>query len=401
MDANSKTMWTALEGMTVAARYKLQDHLATGGMAAVFRAWDHRLNRPVAVKVLRQLNDAEPVANERFRREARAAAALLSPYIVEVYDFFEECGCYYLVMELVDGINLKQHIVQRCVLSPTEALPIVIQVCRALEVAHERDFIHRDIKPQNILLAPCGTVKLTDFGIVHIAHARSFTASGMVLGTADYISPEQAQGLALTPASDLYSLGVVLYEMLTGTLPFSGTTSAAVAMQHATAAVPLPRYANPAIPLEVERFVMRALRKEPERRYASASAMGASAARLLATLSSGSALGEGEDAPLALVAAQASLKVSPEIPPVGQPLEWRVLAERLSQLPHDVSTVEETADDDMDACDVPPDGAARALTSAAPLTAAEGTLSPVKRFIAVCGFATLLVIGLLILHLFT
>ena len=270
-----ETMWTALDNVTVGGRYELREHLATGGMAVVFRGWDFRLRRPVAIKVLRDLEDADEVVIERFRREARAAASLQHPHIVEVYDFFEEDGCYYLVMELVDGPNLKERLVKTGPLDCESALRVAAQVCSALDAAHECGFIHRDIKPQNILLAPTGEAKLADFGIVHIPRETAFTTGGMVLGTADYISPEQAQGLELRPTTDIYSLGVVLYEMVAGALPFTGATPMSVAVQHATAPVPPLCRANPAIPKQVERLVQRALRKNPEQRFPSARAMGA------------------------------------------------------------------------------------------------------------------------------
>lgn len=315
-------MWTALEGVTVASRYELRAHLATGGMAAVFRGWDHRLCRPVAIKVLHQLDSADSSAIERFRREARSTAALQSPYIVDVYDFFRDDGCYYLVMELVEGINLKEQLARNGPMAPEEAFPVAIQVCRALQVAHSHGFIHRDIKPQNILLDPSGLAKLVDFGIVHIPRARSFTSTGMVLGTADYISPEQAQDEPLAATTDIYSLGVVLYEMLTALLPFTGTTPVMVALQHASAPVPPLRSIRPEIPRSVERVVMRALAKDPAERYPSAHAMEVTLAQTLAALEiAGSLRGDGDD----------HIRY---VHPIVQraPLdEWRVLVEQLRE----------------------------------------------------------------------
>lgn len=315
-------MWTALEGVTVASRYELRAHLATGGMAAVFRGWDHRLCRPVAVKVLHQLESADPSDIERFRREARSTAALQSPYIVDVYDFFRDDGCYYLVMELIEGINLKEHLARNGPLAPEDAFPIAIQVCRALQVAHSHGFIHRDIKPQNILLEPSGLAKLADFGIVHIPRARSFTSSGMVLGTADYISPEQAQDGPLAPTTDIYSLGVVLYEMLTTLLPFTGTTPVMVALQHASAPVPPLRSIRPEISPSVERVVMRALAKDPARRYPSAQAMAATLEQTLA------ALEMAEPLPGAVNSHVRYVHPIVQHAPMD---EWRVLAERLRE----------------------------------------------------------------------
>jgi serine/threonine protein kinase len=315
-------MWTALEGVTVASRYELRAHLATGGMAAVFRGWDHRLCRPVAVKVLHQLEGAGDSAIERFRREARSTATLQSPHIVEVYDFFRDNGCYYLVMELVEGSNLKEHLARQGPLAPQEAFPIAIQVCRALQAAHTHGYIHRDIKPQNILLDPSGQAKLADFGIVHIPRAHRFTTSGMVLGTADYISPEQAQGEPLAPTTDIYSLGVVLYEMLTAMLPFTGTTPVSVALQHAEAPVPPLRSIRPEIPASVERVVMRALAKEPARRYPSARAMAATLEQTLAALEmAGASPGDADGH---------THYVHPIVQHASTD-EWRLLAERLRE----------------------------------------------------------------------
>ncbi len=315
-------MWTALEGVTVASRYELRTHLATGGMAAVFRGWDHRLCRPIAVKVLRQLDDADPSAIERFRREARSTAALQSPYIVEAYDFLRDDGCYYLVMEFVEGVNLKEHLTENGPLAPEDAFPVAIQVCRALQAAHAHGFIHRDIKPQNILLDPSGLAKLADFGIVHIPRAQGFTTSGMVLGTADYISPEQAQGEPLGPTTDIYSLGVVLYEMLTAVLPFEGTTPVTVALQHTSAPVPPLRAIRPEISPAVERVVMRALAKDPAWRYPSAQAMAATLGQTLAALEMVGTSPEGAKEHASYV--HTIVQRAPAD-------DWRVLAERLRE----------------------------------------------------------------------
>ncbi|HLI90842.1 MAG TPA: protein kinase [Ktedonobacteraceae bacterium] len=273
------------EGTLIAGRYEIREHIATGGMASVFKTWDHRVERIVAIKVLRSLDKNDSRAVERFRREARAAASLAHPNAVTIYDFVEEQGQYFLVMEYIHGPTLKQLIGQRRQLQPREALEIAIQVCAVLQVAHTRRFIHRDIKPQNIMLAWGGGaaggsladggvwVKLTDFGIVRVAEDAGLTNSGIVLGTADYLSPEQARGETLTASSDLYSLGVVMFEMLTGRPPFVGPTAVSIAMQHATANPPPLRQFNPTIPHAVEQIVIRALQKEPEDRYTSAAEM--------------------------------------------------------------------------------------------------------------------------------
>jgi serine/threonine protein kinase len=273
-----------LEGLLIAGRYEIREHIATGGMASVFKTWDHRVERVVATKVLRTLDKNDLRAVERFRREARAAAALAHPNAVTIYDFVEEMGQYFLVMEYIQGPTLKQLIGQRRQLQAREAVEIASQVCSVLQVAHARRFIHRDIKPQNIMLALGNIsgaglndggawVKLTDFGIVRVAEDAGLTNSGIVLGTADYLSPEQARGETLTASSDLYSLGVVMFEMLAGRPPFIGPTAVSIAMQHATANPPSLRQLNPHVPRSVEQIVIRALHKEPEDRFHSAAEM--------------------------------------------------------------------------------------------------------------------------------
>lgn len=271
------------EGKLIARRYEIREHIATGGMASVFKAWDQRVERFVAIKILRSLDKNDLRAVERFRREARAAAALAHPNAVTIYDFVEEYGQYFLVMEYIQGPTLKQLIGQRRQLQPQEALEIAAQVCAVLQVAHVRGFIHRDIKPQNIMLASSDEdgglvgggilVKLTDFGIVRVAEEAGLTNSGIVLGTADYLSPEQARGEKLTASSDLYSLGVVMFEMLAGRPPFVGPTAVSIAMQHASANPPPLHRFNASVPLPVERIVMRTLEKEPAERFHSAAEM--------------------------------------------------------------------------------------------------------------------------------
>src|SRR5579863_314041 len=256
-------------------------------MASVFKTWDHHVERQVAIKVLRSLDKNDLRAVERFRREARAAAALAHPNAVTIYDFVEEYGQYFLVMEYIPGPTLKQLIAGRRHLQSQETLEIAAQVCAVLQVAHTRGFIHRDIKPQNIMLVsgsisssavsatPAASlqVKLTDFGIVRVAEDAGLTNSGIVLGTADYLSPEQARGETLTASSDLYSLGVVMFEMLAGRPPFVGPTAVSIAMQHASTKPPPLRQFNPAVPLALERLVMRTLEKEPKERFHSAAEM--------------------------------------------------------------------------------------------------------------------------------
>jgi len=280
---------TQYEGMVIADRYEVREHIATGGMASVFKTWDQRVERLVAIKVLRSLDKNDLRAVERFRREARAAAALAHPNAVTIYDFIEELGQYYLVMEYIHGPTLKQLIGQRRQLHAYETLEIAAQVCAVLQVAHARGFIHRDIKPQNIMLASSGAsspliasaiaastsllVKLTDFGIVRVAEDAGLTNSGIVLGTADYLSPEQARGEKLGPSSDLYSLGVVMFEMISGRPPFVGPTAVSIAMQHASSNPPSLRQFNGNVPPTLELIVSKALAKEPEDRFLSAAEM--------------------------------------------------------------------------------------------------------------------------------
>jgi len=275
----------------IAGRYEIREHIATGGMASVYKTWDHRVERIVAIKVLRSLDKNDLRAVERFRREARAAAALTHPNAVTIFDFVEEWGQYFLVMEYINGPTLKQLIGQTRQLQAAQAIDIAAQVCDVLQVAHARGFIHRDIKPQNIMLAWGGggggipnmsssqssqerpLVKLTDFGIVRVLEEGGLTNSGIVLGTADYLSPEQARGETLTASSDLYSLGVVMFEMLAGRPPFVGPTAVSIAMQHASTNPPALRLFNPTVPPAVEQIVMRSLEKEPEDRFQSAAEM--------------------------------------------------------------------------------------------------------------------------------
>ncbi len=275
---------TQFEGTLIAGRYEIREHIATGGMASVFKTWDHRVERQIAIKILRSLDKNDLRAVERFRREARAAAALAHPNAVTIYDFIEEFGQYFLVMEYIHGPTLKQLIAQRRHLHALETLEIAAQVCAVLQVAHARGFIHRDIKPQNIMLASTGMtgsllptgnllVKLTDFGIVRVAEDAGLTNSGIVLGTADYLSPEQARGEKLTASSDLYSLGVVMFEMVAGRPPFVGPTAVSIAMQHASTYPPVLRQFNANVPPILEQIINKALEKEPEDRFLSAAEM--------------------------------------------------------------------------------------------------------------------------------
>jgi serine/threonine protein kinase len=261
----------------IARRYEIITPIASGGMATVWRGWDHFIGRYVAIKALHahavDEPDLDPHSAERFQREAQAAAKIAHPNVVIIYDFIVERGQQFMIMEFVDGVNLKRFIADHGPLPIARALAITEQICAAL-AAHARGLIHRDIKPQNILLTADGRARLTDFGIVRLADGDALTHSGIVLGTADYLSPEQARGDHLGPQSDIYSLGVVLFEMLTGTPPFTGANPVSIAMRHATEAIPALASRNPHLPAELEALLRKAVEREPKRRYRTATLMG-------------------------------------------------------------------------------------------------------------------------------
>ncbi len=247
----------------LARRYELQELIGGGGMADVYKAQDKLLDRAVAVKILHQqyANDAEFV--EKFRREATAAAKLAHPNIVNIYDVGEDGGSQYIVMEYVSGPTLKEVIQQKGCLEPIEAVRIAKEIASALESAHRNNLVHCDIKPHNILVMPDGHIKVTDFGIARAVSASTMTYSGSVMGSVHYFSPEQAKGTVITTKSDVYSLGVVLYEMLTGQLPFNGETSVSIALKHLQEE-PVPiRQINPSIPPVLEAIVQKAMSKDP------------------------------------------------------------------------------------------------------------------------------------------
>ena len=254
-------------------RYELQQPLGKGGMATVYRAHDQRLNRPVAIKMLHPQYTADADFLQRFEHEAQAAAGLSAhPAIVEVYDVGSENNAPFIVMELVEGRDLGQVIAQEGPLPPERAIRIAEQVADGLEYAHQRGFVHRDVKPGNIMLTANDEARITDFGIAKSVQSTAVTQADMTFGTADYIAPEQAQGLPVTAQSDVYSMGIVVYEMLTGHLPFTGDTPMAVALQQVQQAPPPLRQWNPAVPATLETIVLAALSKDPRQRPASAKA---------------------------------------------------------------------------------------------------------------------------------
>ena len=253
----------------LARRYELQELIGGGGMADVYKAQDKLLDRAVAVKILHQqyANDAEFV--KKFRREATAAAKLAHPNIVNIYDVGEDGGSQYIVMEYVSGPTLKEVIQQKGCLEPIEAVRIAKEIASALESAHRNNLVHCDIKPHNILVMPDGHIKVTDFGIARAVSASTMTYSGSVMGSVHYFSPEQAKGTVITTKSDVYSLGVVLYEMLTGQLPFNGETSVSIALKHLQEE-PVPiRQLKPSIPPVLEAIVQKAMSKAPADRPSS------------------------------------------------------------------------------------------------------------------------------------
>lgn len=242
-------------------------------MALVYKALDRLLNRHVAVKVLRQqfVHDEEFI--RRFGREAQSAASLSHPNVVSIYDVGEENDIYYIVMEYVEGHNLNEIIKERAPLQPDEAVRIAIQICDALDHAHHNHIIHRDIKPHNILIGNNGRVKVTDFGIARAVTSSTITQTGSVLGSVHYFSPEHAKGVSTGEKSDLYSLGIVLYQMVTGKLPFLGESPISVALKHLQEPFEEPRVVNPNIPQSVENVILKSMRKNPAERYQSAKEM--------------------------------------------------------------------------------------------------------------------------------
>jgi len=266
-------------------RYRLLRPLGAGGMASVYLAEDLRLGRRVAVKILHPQFAADPAFVARFDAEARTVASLSHPNIVQVYDVGHDGDRYYIVMEYVEGETLKDAITRDGPFAAKRALRVIGSVLAALDFAHAHNLVHRDIKSQNVLLTPAGDVKVADFGIARAvdgAGSATLTATNMVIGTVQYFSPEQAQGRPATPQSDVYAAGIVLFEMLTGALPFAADNPLAVAMQQINQAPPLPTRLNRAIPAAVEAIVLKAMAKNPSERYTGASAMKAAVDGVLA-----------------------------------------------------------------------------------------------------------------------
>src|SRR5436305_7239258 len=254
-------------------RYRLERKCGSGGMADVYLATDESLGRSVAIKILSDRYAQDDGFVERFRREASSAAGLNHPNIVAVYDRGEAEGTYYIAMEYLDGPTLKDEITRRAPLPEPEAIAWATQALDALDFAHRRGVIHRDVKPHNMVLTEDGRLKVTDFGIARAANTQQMTEVGSIVGTAQYLSPEQARGQAVGPQSDLYSMGVVLYEMLSGELPFTGESAVDIAMKQVSDTPPPLNRRNRLVSPAMEQVVMRALAKDPALRFSSAKAM--------------------------------------------------------------------------------------------------------------------------------
>lgn len=263
-----------LIGHVIGNRYELVEKLGGGGMAIVYKGRDRLLSRAVTIKILREHLASDPEVVRRFQQEAQAVAKLSHPNIVSIYDVGQEQDLYYLVMEYIEGRTLKEVIEEKGRLEPGEAIGYARQLCDALQHAHESNIIHRDIKPQNILITNKGQAKVTDFGIAKAATNATMTYSGnSIIGTVQYISPEQARGDMATVHTDIYSAGIVLYEMLTGKLPFEGDTAIGIAIKHIQADVPRPSTLVPELPAGLEQVIVKALAKNPQDRFQSASEM--------------------------------------------------------------------------------------------------------------------------------
>ncbi|MDY4208027.1 MAG: Stk1 family PASTA domain-containing Ser/Thr kinase, partial [Lachnospiraceae bacterium] len=253
------------DGIFLGKRYEVLSKIGAGGMADVYKGKDRMLNRYVAIKVLKKEYKEDENFVRKFRSEAQAAAGLMHPNIVNVYDVGEDRGLYYMVMELVEGITLKEYIEKKGRLSHKEVISIAIQVCTGIGVAHAANIIHRDIKPQNIIISKDGKVKVTDFGIAKAT--TSNTVSSNAMGSVHYTSPEQARGGFSDQRSDIYSIGITLYEMVTGQVPFDGDSTVSVAIKHLQEEITPPSEIVPDIPYSLEQIILKCTQKNSERRY--------------------------------------------------------------------------------------------------------------------------------------
>ena len=268
-------------GMYLGNRYEILERIGSGGMSDVYKAKDHKLNRYVAIKVLKREFNADRNFVQKFRAEAQSAAGLQHPNIVNVYDVGEEDELHYIVMELVEGITLKKYIEKKRRLEPKETIGITIQVAQGIEAAHSQHIVHRDIKPQNIIISREGKVKVTDFGIAKAASSQTISSNAM--GSVHYISPEQARGGYCDERSDIYSLGITMYEMITGRVPYEGDSTVAVALLHIQGDMKKPSELVRNIPVSLEKIILKCTQKKPEYRYLTVSALIADLKRALVT----------------------------------------------------------------------------------------------------------------------
>ena len=283
-----------LDGTLIGGRYRLETQVGSGGMSTVHRALDEKLRRPVAVKLMHRSTAADADHLERFRREARSVASLSDPHLVGVIDAGEDQGLPYIVLEYVDGETLKDRIRRNGRLDVSEAIAYSIEISRGLTAVHRAGIVHRDVKPQNVLLDTEGRAKVTDFGIARSMDEDGLTADGRVIGTTDYVSPEQALGESVGKESDIYSLGVVLFEMLTGEVPFSAESPVAVAMCHVRDPMPDVRSMRPEVSATVAAILDKATAKEPSARYSSFETLGSDLEGALALEASRSGMAPGE-----------------------------------------------------------------------------------------------------------
>ena len=253
------------KGNFINNRYEIIGRVGAGGMSDVYKAKDHKLNRNVAIKVLKKEYSKDKNFVSKFRVEAQSAASLIHPNIVNVYDVGEDNGLYYIVMELIEGITLKSYIQKKGRLSARETISIAIQIANGIECAHNNQIVHRDIKPQNIMISREGKVKVTDFGIARAASSN--TINGNAMGSVHYISPEQAGGKYVDEKSDIYSLGITMFEMITGKVPFDGESTVTIALKHIQNSVPSIREYIPQAPVSIEKIILKCTQNKSDKRY--------------------------------------------------------------------------------------------------------------------------------------